>query len=90
MGLSFHARDREPEGAARPAPALDADRATHGLDQVSTYRETETGTAKLAICGVHDLRERLKQKMLLRRVDADPRIGDLEAELCGVCPGHPH
>jgi hypothetical protein len=87
LGSSFHAGDREPERAAGTAPAVDADRATHRLHQMSRDGGTKTGTTELAVGGLDHLRKRPKQQMLLR---ADPRIGDLEAELSCRCTGRSH
>ena len=73
---------------------LDANRAAHQLDQLPRDREPQTGAPKLAGDAAVGLREGLKQAFSRLRRDADPRVGDGEAQSHALAlfafPGDPH
>jgi hypothetical protein len=67
-------RQHQSEHAALPRRTADADRTTEQERQIAGNRQTEPGSAVLAIGGAIGLAERFEDAFLLIRCDADPRI----------------
>ena len=72
-----------------PGLALDPDPSPHELDQLGRDRQTESRAAEPAGCRTVGLLERLKDRFQLFNGDADPRVGDGEAEDGAFAPRVP-
>ena len=72
-------RHLEPEGRARPRPALDADLAVHECDELTADRQTQSGAAKAPGDRAVGLRELLEQPRAHLFRHADPGILHFEA-----------
>src|SRR5262249_41113032 len=72
-------RQLERERRALVGRALHAQLATHRADQAARDREAEAGLARGAVALVTRGLERLEDRLAPARVDAQPRVADLEA-----------
>jgi hypothetical protein len=77
---------REPEPAAAPRRAFDADRPAHQLHKLLRDRKAEAGTAELARGGAVRLAEALKEPVERLGRDADAGVADLDTQLARAVP----